>query len=288
MADAGKTLGEVLTSGADFLQKKGVENARLAVELLAARLMSCKRLELPLSHDRVLEEKYLASLRRGVKRVAGGEPVQYVIGSTEFMGHEIKVDPRALVPRPETEVLVEAVLACEELWQGRPAVADIGTGSGCIVISLALARPQGLYIGLDRSEEALSLAGENAVNLGVDGSIGFACSELADTVEPASLNAIVSNPPYIPSGAIDTLPANVRDHEPRLALDGGPDGMAVLGEVVLDASMALKPGGYIFLEIGEDQAEAVTALLANEGFGDITVSRDLAGRDRVVQARLGK
>jgi release factor glutamine methyltransferase len=282
-----KTLGEVLTAGAAFLEKKGVENPRLAVELLAARLLSCKRLELPLSHDRVLDEKRLASMRRGVKRVAGGEPVQYVIGSTEFMGHEIKVDSRALVPRPETEVLVTAALSCEDLWQGRPAVVDIGTGSGCIVISLALAHPQGLYIGIDRSEEALSLARENAVKLGVDGSIGFACSELADMVEPASLDAIVSNPPYIPTDAIDTLPVNVRDHEPRQALDGGPDGMSVLGEVVLDASMALKPGGHIFLEIGEDQAEAVTALLANEGFADIAVSQDLAGRDRVVQARLG-
>ena len=284
--DGDKTLGDVLAVGADYLAKKGVDNPRLAVELLAARLLSCKRLELPLAHDRILDEKRLGSMRRGVTRVAGGEPVQYVVGSTEFMGHEIKVDPRALVPRPETEVLVEAVLACESLWQGRPSVVDIGTGTGCIVISLALERPNGLYIGIDRSEEALSLAQENAAALGVADRIGFACEELADMVEPGSLDAIVSNPPYIPTDAIDTLPVNVRDHEPRLALDGGPDGLAVLGEIVLDASMALKPGGHVFLEIGEDQGEAVTGLLAGEGFTGISIKPDMAGRDRIVQAML--
>ncbi|MBM4143797.1 MAG: peptide chain release factor N(5)-glutamine methyltransferase [Lentisphaerae bacterium] len=288
MEEGAKNLGAILDAGAAFLERKSVDAPRLAVEMLASRLLGCKRLELPQHYARVPDEKRLAALRRGVRRVGSGEPVQYVIGGAGFMGHEFRVDPRALIPRPETECLVQAVLDCAPLWQGRPAVVDVGTGSGCIVISLALARPEGLYIGLDSSADAVALATENARALGVAERVALAQGEMCEIVDAGSLDAIVSNPPYIPSGEIERLPVCIRDHEPRQALDGGPDGLRVLSAVIQDAALALKPGGRVFLEIGETQGEAVKAALAAEGFARVEVRPDLAGRDRVAMGVLGE
>jgi release factor glutamine methyltransferase len=154
------------------------------------------------------------------------------------------------------------------------------------VISLALARPAGAYLALDPSPDALALARANAERLGVAGRIGFSERELPDLIEPESLDAIVANLPYIPSADVDRLPRHIREHEPRLALDGGPDGLAVIGAAAQDAALALKPGGRLFLEIGHGQAEAVRALLGAAGFGEIVVTPDLAGIARVVSARL--
>jgi release factor glutamine methyltransferase len=283
-----KTLREVLTSGAEYLAKSGVESPRLACEWLAARLLNCKRLDLCLRADAALSEKQLEAMRRGVRRVAAGEPVQYVLGRTDFLDHTFKVDSRALIPRPETEQLVARVLEDKDLWaRERPAVADIGTGCGCIVISLALARPNGVYLALDVSDDALALARENAGALGAAGKIGISNRELGDLVEPASLDAIVANLPYIPSAEVDRLPVSIRDHEPRLALDGGPDGLTVIAPAIEDAAMALKPGGRLFLEIGHDQADAVRARMTDAGFENVTVAPDLAGVGRLVSASMG-
>lgn len=282
-----KTVGEILNAAADYLAGKKVDEPRLAAEYLAARLLGCRRLELHLKHAQVLTAKQLDAMRRGMKRVADAEPLQYVIGQWDFMGHTFKVDRRALIPRPETEGLVEQILKCEAVWhEEKPAIADIGTGSGCIVISLALAKPQGLYLALDVSPEALELATENAASLGVTGQIAFAREELCDLIEPSSLDAIVANLPYITTADYERLPAHIRNHEPRLALDGGPTGLAIVEAVVQDASMGLKPGGMLFLEIGESQADAVSTILTDAGFDSVTVTPDLAGRDRVVSARL--
>jgi len=288
MAPASQTLKAVLDSGAEYLTGKGVEHARLACELLAARLLRCPRLELCLKYGEILPEKHLEAMRRGVKRVAAGEPVQYVIGETGFMGHTFKVDRRCLIPRPETEGLVEKVLACEPLWRRpKPAVVEIGTGSGCIVISLALARPDALYIGLDTSADALAVAAENADALGAAGRIAFTSGEMADFLEPGTVDAIVANLPYVPTADYEKLPVSIRHYEPRVALDGGPDGLAVIGPVVQDAALVLKPGGYLFLEIGERQAGAVTSLARAEGFEDTAVAKDAAGKDRIFSALLG-
>jgi release factor glutamine methyltransferase len=286
MAETAKCLGEILAAGATHLQARRIENPRLIMEMLAARLFGCPRLELPARHGYVPGEKHLAALRRGLGRVAAGEPVQYVVGETEFMGHRFRTDRRALIPRPETEGLVEKVLAADRLWRGKPAIVDVGTGTGCIVISLALARPDGFYIGLDTSADAVALARENAEALDVADRVALEAADLSDTIEPATLDAVVSNPPYVATGDYAGLPANVRDHEPRAALDGGPDGLEVVRTVVQDAAIVLKPGGFLFLEIGETQATTVSALLRDEGFGGVAVSRDLAGRDRVVSAEL--
>lgn len=281
-----KTLGTVLDAGADYLAKRKVENPRIACELLAARLLACSRLELTTRLQGPLAENHLAAMRRGVKRVGAGEPVQYVTGETDFMGHVLKTDPRALIPRPETEGLVGLVLACDELWADKPSIVDVGTGSGCIVIALAMARPNALYMAIDTGPDALALAGENAARLGLQDKIGFACGDLPDHVEPETVAAIVANLPYVPTAEYERLPVHIRDHEPRSALDGGPDGLAAIGAAVLDAGMALIPGGRLFLEIGEDQGDAVKSLLAGSGFSDVAIGRDLAGRDRYASGRL--
>jgi release factor glutamine methyltransferase len=284
MADTPKTVAGILDATATYLAGKGVDESRLAAEHLLGRLLNCKRLELHSRASEVLNDKQLDAMRRGMKRLAGGEPVQYVLGQWDFMGRTFKVDRRALIPRPETEILVETVLKCGPLWtRQKPSIVDVGTGSGCIVISLALAKPDALYLALDTSDEALELARANAVAAGLGEKIAFTNGEMCDLVEPASLDAIVANLPYIPTAEYEKLPVHIRNHEPRAALDGGPTGRTVIELVVQDAAMALKPGGFLFLEIGEDQATAVTALLEGAGFDAIETVKDLAGRDRVVK-----
>ncbi len=274
------TVKHALESGATFLETRDIGEARLKCELLAARLLKCPRLELYLRFDHVLSDAHVEAMRRGIKRLAAGEPVQHILGHVTFHSHRFKVDPRALIPRPETELLVEAVLDWPE--PGDDAlVVDVGTGSGCIVISLALARPGWRCVGLDISADALALARENAAALGVETRIAFAQAGLSDCLDPESADAIVANLPYIASGECDRLPRDVRDFDPRTALDGGPDGLDVIRDIVPDAAIALRPGGRLFLEIGETQAAAVQRILEAEGFREITISRDLAGRDRI-------
>jgi release factor glutamine methyltransferase len=292
-----KTVAEIIAAGTNYLAGRNIEHPAIVCELLMSTLLGCKRLELPLHHNAVPGEKKLAAMRRGIKRTGAGEPVQYVLGNTEFMGHTFKVDRRALIPRPETEVLVQQILQCRELWQKdspdrtaedehRPTIVDIGTGCGCIVISLAIAQPHALYIALDTNAEAVELAMENAASLNVADKVALSNAELSDTVEPEGIDAIVANLPYVPSAQYEQLPVNIREHEPRSALDGGPTGLSVIETVVQDSAIALKSGGRLFLEIGEDQAQAVTALLKETGFENIVVTKDLANRDRIIHARL--
>ncbi len=286
MTDEAKTVLHILTTGATYLEQHGIEQPRLACELLLCRVLRCRRLELYLKSSDMLADKQLDAMRRGIKRVGAGEPVQHVVGQTGFMDHVFKVDRRALIPRPETEVLVRHVLDCEPLWKPEhPAIVDVGTGTGCIVLSLALARPQGRYIALDTSEEALALARENAELLAVADRVGFAQGELPDVVEPESLNAVVANLPYIPTAVYERLPPTVRAFEPRMALDGGSNGLGPIEAAINDAAMALIPGGYLFLEIGDEQGASVLSLLKEAGFEDALVKPDLTGRDRVAVGR---
>ena len=289
MTPTPKTVAAVLEAGAGFIEARDVPYPRLACELLMSRLLRCQRLELYVKYDMVLSEKHLQAMRRGVKRVADGEPVQYVLGQTEFMGHVFKVDKRALIPRPETEGLVEHILKCEDIWKSEtPAILDVGTGTGCIVVSLALAKPAGHYMGLDVSPDAIALAEENAKALGVKDPIGFGAKDMSDAVEPEMIDVLVTNPPYVPTAEYENLPVHIRDHEPRMALDGGPAGLSVIEPLIQDATIVLKPGGRLFMEIGDTQADAVTAILSEAGFQDVSVTKDLADKDRIVSAVWGK
>lgn len=283
MQSEGKTLREVLDLGHRYLADQGVTEARLKCELLLSRLLGVPRLALHLHREQQLREAQLEAMRRAMKRLRDGEPVQHVIGETGFMDHVFKTDGRALVPRPETEVLVQRVLQDPSLWEHeKPFIADVGTGSGCIVLSLAAARPDGRYLAIDISEDALALAQENAARLQLHEQVIFYAGDLEDVVEPEMLDAIVANLPYIPSAEIETLERSVRDFEPRLALDGGASGLDIITDLIADAGIVLKSGGKIFLEIGCEQGRAVKRLLEENGFSEIEVLPDLQGRDRVV------
>lgn len=272
----------LLQAAEQALAAAGVDEARLKAEWLLSSVLGCRRLEIVLHRKRVPAGEQVGQFREMVARVSAGEPVQYVVGETDFLGRPFHVDRRALIPRPETELLVEQVLAAKNVWKAEaPAVADVGTGSGCIAVSLALARPAARLIAVDRSPEALELAVQNARALGVDGRIAFRHGDLLEGLRARSLNAVVSNPPYIAADALPGLPREIREHEPRLALDGGPQGLDVITRLVPQAHRALRVGGGLFLEIGETQGAAVAALLEQAGFQQVEIRRDLAGRDRI-------
>jgi release factor glutamine methyltransferase len=276
-----QTLKECLHGGAAWLERRGVDDPLAVAELLAARLYKCARLELHRHADERPPPRTLDALRRGFKRVAAGEPVQYVLGEWDFRNLTLKVDKRALIPRPETEQLVDAVLCDPRVKRlPRPLVVDVGTGSGCIVLSLAAALPDGFFVGLDICESALSLARENAALNGLAERVHFARCDGCGEFDPGSVDVLVSNPPYIPSGVIDALDPKIRDHEPRLALDGGVDGLECYRNLIFDAVMVVKPGGMVFFEIGDDQGAPVAALLEEFGFAEVEIRRDYAGKDR--------
>jgi len=289
MADEKRTVFEVLKAASRFLESSQTHEPRRSCDLLMAQLLKCKPLEVLFKFDTVLDERLLAAMRRGVKRLAAGEPVQYILQQWDFIGHTFKVDRRALIPRPETELLVQQILETESLWEAeRPLVVDMGTGSGCIVISLALAKPAAAYLALDTSSDALQLASENANRLKVADRIAFTDKELSDLIEPGTVSALVGNLPYVPTADYEQLPRHIKEYEPREALDGGPNGLAVIGPVIEDAAVVLKDEGLIFLEIDHRQAESVSSMLRSNGFSGIGVDKDFEGRDRIVSARLGR
>lgn len=280
------TIRAALQQAEDFLLAQGVAEARLSGEWLLSRALGCPRLELHLRRDAVLSAELCRRLEAEIKRLAAHEPLQYVLGEAEFMGRIFAADPRALIPRPETEQLAELVLACAGLWAGAtPTLAEVGTGTGCLVISLALAKPEARYHALDLDPAALALARENASRHGVANRIRFAVGNLLAGLAPASLDAVVANPPYVRTADWAQLPAQIREHEPRLALEGGADGLAVIRPLIAQAALVLKPGGRIFLEIGDEQGAAVAGLLKSQGFMDVAIRQDLAGKPRFATAR---
>jgi release factor glutamine methyltransferase len=287
MSNSNKNILDVLNAGTKFLERKNIENPRLICEMLLSRLLECPRLELYMKYNTELSEKKLEAMRRGIKRAADGEPVQYITGEAGFMNSTFKVDKRALIPRPETEVMVNMILECKSIWeQESPAIVDVGTGSGCIILSIAAALKDGKYLAIDTSDKALELARENAALLLLSDKVHFINADLADVVDPESIDAVVANLPYIPSAACDKLDSIVRDHEPRSALDGGPDGLDIIRSVIQDAAFILKNNGLIFLEIGDDQGPKVKRLLVDSGFSDVKITQDLNKRDRVVSGNL--
>jgi len=267
----------------------GVDNARRVAEELLAHIFQCKPLEIYMDRAASItappqQSAILKQLGPLADRIANGEPLQYVIGYVDFWGLKIKCDPRALIPRPETELLVEEVLS-SSIWSNKPAmVVDVGTGTGCIVLTLAKQRPGADFKAVDISADALSLAKENAETNGLGHKIFWMQNDLLERFAPESCDAIVANLPYIASRDWEALSPSVRDHEPQSALDSGPSGMELIQILSTQARYVLVPGGKLFLEFGYDQGESVHQCLEQLGYLDIQIKHDLSDLDRIAIA----
>ena len=282
---------DIIRLAADYLERQNVPDPQIAAELLAARLLKCGRGFLVSSMEKVVPETHLEAMRRGMVRLANGEPVQHVLGEWDFRKLTLKCDRRALIPRPETEDLVERVLKHLKSLYGDtgaevPFVVDVGTGSGCIILSLAKEFGKGVFLGTDISAEAISLARENATRCGLDGSVKLAVADGLDDFDPESVDVIVSNPPYITTADCETLDPRVKDYEPRNALDGGVSGLDFYERFIGDAMNVLRPGGALFFEIGDGQGDALRALFESYGFTDIKIEKDFSGHDRYASGML--
>lgn len=273
-----------------YLESKNVPDARVASELMAARLLRSSRGFLNSFYEKEVPEKFLEAMRRAMRRLVAGEPLQYVLGEWEFRTLTLKCDPRALIPRPETEELVTRVLKwLKENPSDEPRfIVDVGTGTGAIILSLAAEfKGSAVFLGTDISEAAVSLAKENAAKCALDGRVKFTVMDgLDDFDEPEVVDVLVSNPPYIESAVCETLDPRVKDFEPRLALDGGAGGLDFYDRYLADALNILKPGGAVFFEIGENQGDAVAKLMEGYGFSDVRIEKDYSGHDRYASAVL--
>ncbi len=273
------TLREAIAAGAGRLD--GADAGRDA-QFLLLHTLALPRTALFLEPERELITTELASYEAAIARRAAGEPVQYITGQQEFYGLMLKVSPAVLIPRPETELLVEAVLLRTSAEQ-EIKIVDVGTGSGAIAVALACSLPVARVTAVDLSDAALAVANENAAACGVAGRLRFLVSDLLDAVTGEIFDAVVSNPPYIPQSDRESLERQVREHEPELALFAGLDGLDVYRRLIPQAQMALGPGGLLGMEIGYGQRDAMAALLA--GWRGVEFLDDLQGIPRVVLAR---
>jgi release factor glutamine methyltransferase len=278
------TIRRVLSWAAPHFAKKGVDAPRLTAEILLAHVLSCDRVRLYVDLDRPLGRSELGALRALIERRLAGEPTQYLTLRQHFYGREFNVDGRVLIPRPETELMAEAVL--RSVPKERPTrLLDLCTGSGCVAVTLAAERPLAAVWAVDLSGDACDVARENAEALGVAMRVTILEGDLfAPLGNEAPFDAIAVNPPYIASAQLPGLPAEVRC-EPVLALDGGEDGLAVIRRILGSARDYLRPGGWLAMEIAEDEGPRVRTLYELAGFEDIAVERDLARHDRLVVGR---
>jgi len=278
------TVRRVLAWAAPHFEKKGVDAPRLTAEILLAHVLSCDRIRLYVDLDRPLGRSELGALRLLIERRWAGEPTQYLTGRQHFYGREFKVDRRVLIPRPETELVAEAVL--RGIPKETPArLLDLCTGSGCVAVTLAAERPLASVWAVELSTDACEIARENANALGVGTRVTILEGDLfAPLGKDAPFDAIAANAPYIATALLPALPGEVR-REPVLALDGGEGGLAVIRRIVGSARDYLRPGGWLAMEIAEDQGPRVHRLFEAAGFEDIAVEKDLARHDRLVVGR---
>jgi release factor glutamine methyltransferase len=277
------TVLEVLQATTAYLKTRNVENPRLNAEHLMAHALGRKRIELYLNFERALTETELAPLRGLVKRRSEGEPLQHLLGTVEFCGLTFLCDKRALVPRPETEQLVELVESRIENRELR--IVDVGTGSGVIALSLAAKIPEAKVLGVDVSEDALALAQENAARLNLSERVQFLKRRLLEDAEDA-FDLIVANLPYISIQDRHTLSPEVL-HDPEVALFAGAQGDELVRELIDQARFRLRPGGLLALEIGLGQSEALLSALAEKNYRDISSKNDYNGVTRFLFARYG-
>ncbi|RMF63151.1 MAG: peptide chain release factor N(5)-glutamine methyltransferase [Calditrichaeota bacterium] len=281
---------DALTRSAEQLAQGGVENARLNAERLLAHTLGLSRAQLYVERDRTLTREQVARFEEKIARRLRQEPLQYITGEAEFMSLPFKVNPSVLIPRPETEVLVEAALDFfRRNFDPDDSVSalDLGTGSGCIAISLARYRATAHVTAVDVSEAALATARENARLNGVDDRIEFLHADLltesARVLVAGEVHLIISNPPYVSPQDFDRLPEEIREHEPVVALRDADDGLSFFRRIADVASELLNQPGAVFVEVGMGQAQKVVEIFSLKDLGEITVLKDLTGIERVVR-----
>ena len=285
------TFGEIFEVGFKRLKQADIADAAIDAERLLMYLMNENRAFLYLHRNDGTDEDHADAYFELIDRKAAGEPLQYIVGEQEFMGLNFKVNESVLIPRQDTETLVETALSFAKTKKGTISILDMCCGSGAIAVSMAHFLKKSKIVACDISEAALDVARGNAKRNGVEKKINFIESDLyvsAKKKKPMKdkFDMILCNPPYIPSSVIPTLQTEVKDHEPISALDGGADGLDFYRRMATDSATHLKKGGYILFEIGHDQAEAVTALLEENGnYQDIFTHKDMAHLDRVLTAR---
>jgi release factor glutamine methyltransferase len=277
------TVLEVLQATTAYFKKHNVENPRLNAEHLLAHVLGRKRIELYLEFERVLTESELAPLRELVKRRVEGEPLQHLLGTVEFCGHVFLCDKRAMVPRPETEELVEFLKS--EIRNPKSEILDVGTGSGVIALSLAAEFPGAQILAVDVSDDAFALAQENAVRLNLADRVRFLKSNLLENVE-GTFDLIVANLPYISTQDRHTLSREVL-HDPAVAVFASERGDELIRELIAQAPSRLRPGGMLAVEIGIGQSEALLSILAEKNYRDISSKTDYSGGTRFLFARYG-
>jgi len=289
-ARAGVAAGPLLRDAVARLAAAGFPTARQDAEWLLAAVLGVERFEVYLAPRHDIAPAAVERYESLVDRRAAHEPLQYLLGFEEFRGLRLAVTPDVLIPRPETEGLVGWAV---EILSNRPApaaasvVADVGTGSGAIACALAAALPDARVLAMDRSLAALGVASGNVRRLGFSSRVWLLAGDLLEPLRPgAGIDMVVANPPYLPSAIFPALPREVAGFEPRVALDGGPDGLKVIRRIVAGAPAVLQPGGWLLMEIGEDQAGRLASLMAAEGFSDIAARRDLASVERYIVGRL--
>jgi len=282
----GRSVLSALHQASRVLQNAGCDSPELDAELLLASVLGWDRARLLAHPDRVLDESEQASWLAVLARRQGREPLAYILGHREFYGLDFVVDRRVLIPRPETELIVEHVLAWARPRAARLALADVGTGSGCIAVALATELPGATIYALDASAHSLKVAALNAARHALGEQVTLLQSDLLEQL-PQPVDAIVANLPYVRSDELPSLQPEIREHEPQAALDGGQDGLGPIRNLLAQANQHLGPAGAVFLEIGAEQGMAASEI-ARQHFpnGTVQVLPDYAGLDRVLRVQL--
>jgi len=284
---SGTTIAQARRALAERFRGEGFDSPDLDARLIVGHVLGLDHRALTMDFARALAPAEIDALAAAMARRLAHEPVARIVGAKEFWSLPLAITPDVLVPRPETETVVEAALAAVAPTAAA-RIADLGTGSGAILLALLSERPSAYGIGTDRDARTLAVARANATRLGLADRAGFVACDFGSAIA-GQCDLVVANPPYVPTADIATLAPEVRNFDPRAALDGGPDGLSAYREIAADAARLLAPGGWLAVEIGIGQAEAVAAILADRGLAVVEPARqDLAGRPRVVVARYNR
>jgi release factor glutamine methyltransferase len=281
------SIAEALLEASQVLRKAGVPESRREAGALLAYVIDKDRTFLISHAEDQLTPTEFESFRDAIERRAEGEPLQYITGCQDFYGREFRVSPETLIPRPETELLVESALELMGDSKSESRICDVGTGSGCIAITLLCERAKALAVAVDVSPSALAIAKQNAIDRGVGSRINFAISDCFDSLpqDAVPFDLIVSNPPYVAANVVDGLQREVKNHEPMIALTPGPDGLSIIRRLIAEAPRFLREDGFLLLEIGFDQGESVQRLVDARQWQLVDIRPDLQGIPRIVILR---